>query len=63
MSINFFETDFAKSCKFKWDISRKIKKLNQWQILSKNFEEFQNQEEQVKELQKIPKSNSSNMDR
>ena len=55
MSINFFETDFAKSCKFKWDISRKIKKLNQILILSKNFEKFQNQEEQVKELQKIPK--------
>ena len=55
MSINFFETNFAKSCKFKWDMSKKIINIDQWQILSKNFEEFQNEEIQIKELQKIPK--------
>ena len=38
MKESFFFTEFAKSCKFKWDFVHKIEDINKWQHLSDNFE-------------------------
>ena len=40
MTKNFFYSDFAKLCKFKWDFLININDMDRWDTLSKNFQTF-----------------------
>jgi len=52
--FEFFETEFAKNCKFHWDFISKYNELDKWYFLAKQYEKTKNIEPK-KNSQKIPK--------
>ena len=50
----FFETEFAKNCKFHWDFISRNKELDKWFYLAKQYEKNKNIKPN-KNINKIPK--------
>ena len=50
----FFESEFAKNCKFHWDFISRNKELDKWYVLAKQYEKNKNTEPK-KNTKKIPK--------
>jgi mannosyltransferase OCH1-like enzyme len=55
INSNFFDSDFAKKCKFKWDFHKNISEIERWLMLSELYEEWKLKTQDCNLTNRIPK--------